>query len=115
MGSTTVSCTAKDDANNTSSPCTFTVTVTGAAGQLTALSSMVNTLAGVQTGMKNSLVAKLTAAQTAVSGGNVATACARMLDFLNMVKAQAGRKMIAAQAAQLSAEARRIRTVLGCA
>ena len=113
-GNTSVSCTAKDSANNTTVPCTFTVTVTGASGQITTLRSTVNTLAGVQAGIKNSLMAKLTGAQAALSAGNTATACARMQDFLNEVKAQAGKKLTAAQANQLISAATQIRTVLGC-
>ncbi len=116
IGATTVSCTAKDDANNLSAPCTFTVTVTGAAGQLTTLLSIVNNLPGVKAATKNSLVVKLKAAQTALSAGDSATACAQVQDFLNLVKAQGGKKELStAQATALSAEATRIRTVLGCA
>ncbi len=116
IGSTTVSCTAKDSNNNTSQACTFTVAVTGAAGQTTALTTTVNNFTGVKDATKNSLVVKLNAAQTALSAGDTATACARLLDFINLAKAQAGKKeLTAAQAAQLIADATRIRAVLGCA
>jgi hypothetical protein len=109
IGTTTVTCSASEP-NDTNSPVStsFNVTVVGAAGQLQALAAAV---AGVGPG--KSLAAKVAAAQADVAAGNTAGAKGVLNAFINEVKAQAGKKIPAAQAAQLIAAAQQIIAVLG--
>jgi hypothetical protein len=65
-------------------------------------------------GTKSSLDAKLRAALTALTAGDVVTACARMQDFIGYAIAQSGKKIPAATANALVAEATSIRSALGC-
>jgi hypothetical protein len=110
---TTVSCTAMDIAGNSAAG-GFTVTVRGAAAQLTDLKARVNGLSGVSSGLKNSLVTKLAAAQDLLSKGNITGACGKMNDFIQEVQAKSGKGLTAAQANQLATAALRIKTVIGC-
>lgn len=109
IGTTSVNCTAKDAANNTSTAKIFTITVKSAATQLTELKAAVTTLPP-----GTSLADKAQAALTAAQAGNTTTACGALREFLNEVRAQEGKKLTKAQAQQLSADATRIRAVLGC-
>jgi Tol biopolymer transport system component len=65
-------------------------------------------------GTTNSLIVKLRAALDAIEAGDNATACARLADFINHAEAQSGKKLSAAQAAQITTEAASIRAALGC-
>jgi large repetitive protein len=110
IGTTTVQCgaTDPDDTPSTVSG-SFTVTVLGAADQLTALGQAVQ---GVGPG--TSLAGKITTAQSDLASGNTAGACSTLTLFINQVKAQSGKTIPAGQAAQLIADATRIRAVLAC-
>ena len=115
IGTTLVGCSATDSSNNLTAG-GFVVTVTGAADQLTALTSFVQSL-NLQQGITNSLDAKLQnaeAAFAAAKAGNLATACSLLTAFINEVQAQSGKKITAAQAADLIAAANQIKSVLGC-
>jgi Bacterial Ig-like domain (group 3)/HYR domain len=110
IGTTTVQCTATDPDDTPSTvSSSFTVTVLGAADQLAALDQAVQ---GVGPG--TSLADKITAAQSDLASGDVAGACSTLTGFLNEVKAQSGKSIPAGQAAQLIADATRIRAVLAC-
>lgn len=108
IGITIVTCTATDASTNTSSA-TFTVHVKGAAEQLVDLRARVQ---GVGSG--TSLNDMIVLAQGSVANGNVAAACTKLSDFSNAVHAQSGKKIPAATATALMADATRIRAVLGC-
>jgi hypothetical protein len=69
---------------------------------------------GLPKGTSTSLRAKLTAALEAAEAGDIPAACAALQDFLNEVRAQAGKKLTTAQAKQLTNRARDIRVRLGC-
>ena len=112
IGDTTVSCTATDAAGNQAA-CTLIVHVKGAAEQINDLIALVQSL-GLHPGTANSLLVKLQGAASALDRGNLQAACGNLGDFLNEVNAQTGRKLTAAQANLLIAEATRIRAVLGC-
>jgi len=112
IGTSTVTCTATDAAGNGANK-TFQVTVIGAAGQTTDLSTLVSSF-GLDHGTENSLLTKLGNALAAINGGNVGSACAHLSSFINEVQAQTGKKITAAQAAQLIAAANQIKAVLGC-
>jgi hypothetical protein len=115
IGTTVVSCAATDAAGNTASG-SFTVTVVGAAGQITDLVTQVSDF-NLRQGIENSLDAKLSAVQSALAaaqGGDVSTACNLMSAFINEVQAQAGKSITLEQAGQLIAAATNIKAVLGC-
>jgi hypothetical protein len=105
-----VTCTATDadDANSPVSV-TFTVTVTGAAGQLTALHQAVQ---GVGTG--TSLSDKITQAQAYLSAGDTHDTCTALGAFTNQVTAQKGQSIPPATASALITSAKQIQAVLGC-
>ncbi len=112
IGDTIVNCTATDAAGN-QAICTFTVHVNGAAEQVNNLIAQVQRL-GLPSGTANSLSVKLQGAASALDRGNSEAACGNLGAFLNEVNAQTGRKLTSAQADVLTAEATRIRAVLGC-
>jgi len=112
IGTTTVTCMAVDEVGNTTTT-SFPITVVGAQTQIADLSNSVGSL-GLPSGTATSLTTKLAAALAAANAGDVATACARLQDFINETQAQAGKKISTADAAALIAAAQRIRAVLGC-
>ncbi len=87
----------------------FTITVRGAADQLSDLQARVT---GVGPG--KSLHNKIAAAATAVHAGDTGQACSILHAFINEVAAQAEKKLTASQAADLTAAAQRIRAIIGC-
>lgn len=102
IGATTVTCTATDEAGNDAAA-TFTVTVRGAADQIASdLSS------------QGGLGAKQQAALADVRAGNTNAACGVLGAYANQVRALAGKKLSADEAAQLLAAVGRIETLLGC-
>jgi hypothetical protein len=107
IGSTIVSCSAADIAGNTASG-TFTIQVRGAADQL---ASLVLQVAGLGPGQ--SLGNKLRDVLALLAAGDP-RACQVLGDFISEAQAQSGKKLTAAQAASLIAQARNIRAVLGC-
>jgi uncharacterized repeat protein (TIGR03803 family) len=112
IGDTTVFCTATDAAGN-QSPCTFTVHVNSTTEQINNLVVLVHSL-HLQSGTANSLIVKLRGAARALDRENIEAACGSLGAFLNEVNAQEGKKLMAAQADLLMAEAVRIRAVLDC-
>lgn len=110
IGVTTVRCTATDPDDSPSTVSTsFKITVEGAAAQLASLGQAVQ---GVGPG--SSLTDKITAAQSYQASGNTADACSTLTGFIQEVQAQSGKSIPAGQAAQLTADATRIRAVLAC-
>jgi hypothetical protein len=114
IGTTTVTCTATDSSGNSASG-SFTVTVKGATDQISDLKELVTSLPGLPAGTNTNLQAKLNDAITAANGGDTASACTALKDFISQVRAQAGKKKIGEQdAAKLITEAQRIQAVVGC-
>ena len=114
IGTTTTQCTATDAGGHTAA-CSFTVKVKSPAEQAADLIAKVSGLTGVKAATKNSLLVKLEAAQAAIAAGKQKAACGKLLDFINEVNAQRGKKELTeAQAADLIADATRIRGALGC-
>ena len=114
IGTTTVTCTASDDAGNHTTA-TFSVYVRGAAAQTAALMDLV-VATGAKQGVVNSLNAKLAAVQLAVAADNAdkrADAAKQLQAFTNEVEAQSGKALSADQASQLIAAAQQIEVVLG--
>ena len=111
-GTTTVACTAIDDARNQSEG-SFNVTVLDAEQQLDDLKDFIASL-GLQRGTQNSLNAKLGAVDQALAKGKVHTACNVLNAFNNSVNAQAGKKLTTEQAFALLEDVARIRAAAGC-
>ena len=112
IGTTPVQCTVSDFANH-SAACSFSVQVKGPAEQAQDLIDIINGLAGVGDGIKNSLVAKLTAAIAAITNERPA-ACAMLQALASEVEAQSGKELTTAQAAELVERIARMRAALGC-
>ena len=115
IGTSTVACSATDEAGNTSSG-SFQVLVQAAADQVANLAIMVENFNLAQ-GITNSLDAKLgniLSALSAAQTGSVANVCGQLNAFINEVQAQSGKKLTLAQANQLIAAATQIKAVVGC-
>jgi hypothetical protein len=108
IATTTVTCTATDQAGNSSSG-QFTVTVRGAAAQL---GDLIAASRGVGPG--KGLEDKAREAAASLAAGSTAGACSTLASYLDLVNAQSGKKIPAATAAALAADATRIRAVLAC-
>ena len=108
VGTTTVTCTATDASGNAATA-SFTVHVEGAAEQLADLAGSVT---GVGAG--KSLVATVDIARVLLALDQPQAACLTLTAFTLEVRVQSGRKIPAAQATALIADATRIRQVLGC-
>lgn len=108
IGGVAVYCTATDDQGLASTDY-FSVQVLGAADQLAALRTAVT---GIGSG--TSLADKVAAAQAAVAARDSATACRTLADLGSQLRAQGGKKLPAATAARLGADAARIASVLAC-
>ena len=85
----------------------------GGAKAINDVLALVNGLS-VQQGIKTSLGAKLRNALTTYTANDLSGACDALGSFLSEVRAQAGKKLTAAQAADLTTKATAIRTTLGC-
>ena len=85
------------------------VTVVGAAGQLTTLNNAVE---GVGPG--TSLVDTVVAARTYLAAEDAHHACTTLQAFIKQARALPGKKIPRVTAQALTADATRIRAVLGC-
>jgi hypothetical protein len=114
IGTTTVTCTVSgsDDTPNSVSQ-SFTVTVNGAATQVSALISLVNSF-HLPGGIQTSFDSQLQAVQADLADNNTAQACGDLTSFINHVQAQSGKHLTVSQANQLIAAATNIKKVLGC-
>jgi acetyl esterase/lipase len=112
VGTARVTCTATDAAGNTSIR-TFEVVVKGAARQLADLVALVGSF-GLDRGAGRSFTAKLDAANAALRAGRPQDACGPLQAVINHARAQSGKKLTVGQANRLTADATRIRAVLGC-
>ena len=69
--------------------------------------------AGLPKGIATSLLAKLASAQAALSAGNVASAVQAITDLVNEARAQDGKQIGSAQAAEIIREAQTTNDVIG--
>jgi hypothetical protein len=117
IGTTMVTCTARDAAGNSVSG-SFTATVKGVAEQLSDIRVAVQGLNLTQ-GIANSLDAKLQNLEQAISSnknGDRVSTCNKLDAFVNEINAQVqGGTLSQTQATPLIDAARRIKAVLGCA
>jgi hypothetical protein len=113
IGITTVTCTAtdSDDINSPVSK-SFTVTVKGAAAQVSDLLTTVDSfqLGGIQA----SFDTQLQTVQTDLANANRAQACRDLQAFINHTQAGAGKQLTEAEASRMITAAQRIQAVLGC-
>ena len=110
IGITAVTCTVSDpDDSNSPVTASFTVTVTGAAGQLDDLYQAVQ-----RVGTGTSLADTVAVARSDLGSGDTADACGALTGFIHEVEAQSGKHIAAATAATLIGDAQRIQAVLGC-
>lgn len=115
IGTTTVACTATDDAGQSASG-SFPVLVQAAAIQIDNLIGMIQSF-NLAKGITNSLDAKLANALnalTAAKGGGVVSTCNQLTAFISETQAQSDNKLSVDQANQLITSANRIRAVIGC-
>jgi hypothetical protein len=111
IGTTVVDCSAIDAHANRATG-NFSVTVKGAATQVSDLTSLTTNFA-LAPGFTNSLVSKLQAALDSISNGKP-SACGQFTSLIQAVNAQSGKGITPAQAAQLIASATQIKAVIGC-
>ena len=112
IGATTVNCSAADPAGNHVAG-SFTVTVLGAAAQVSNLIATVDGF-NLQHGIRNSLEVKLSHALAAIKSNHVAKACKQLDAFIDKAQAKSGKKLTASQANQLIVAAEQIQATLGC-
>jgi uncharacterized repeat protein (TIGR03803 family) len=106
IGTTTVNCTATDASGNVSQG-SFTVKVLGAAQQIANLIEKIRKMP-LPTTIKNALISILQKALSYPGGSQL------ICDFLKNLISVAKLKVPAALAAEISADATRIRAVIGC-
>lgn len=111
---TTVTCTVKDS-DDTNSPvsASFTVTVNGAAAQVSDLITLVNSF-GLPPDFQAGFDTQLQAVQTDLSNHNATQACHDLKAFTSHVTSQSGKGLTVSQANQLLAAATNIQKVLAC-
>jgi hypothetical protein len=115
IGTTTVTCTVSDsDDLNSPVSQSFSVTVNGAATQLNALISLVNSFHLSPGGIQTSFDSQLQAVQTDLTNNNTTQACSDLTSFMNHAQAQSGKYLTVSQADQMIAAAQQIQAVLGC-
>jgi hypothetical protein len=114
IGTTKVTCTASDS-DDTNSPVSgsFTVTVKGAAAQVSDLINTVNSY-HLSSSLQNALDNKLKDTLTAINAGQTTTACSELTDFSGYVQSHTGKGLTSSQATQLIAAAKQVQAVLGC-
>ena len=111
IGTTTVTCIARDAAGNTSSA-SFTIRVLGAADQIAALRAQVVLLPDEKLG--RSLDGKLRDALAALNAAQISKSCSKLAAFIAEVNVHSGEKIPASTASGWVADATRIRGLIGC-
>jgi hypothetical protein len=118
IGVTTVVCSSTDSYGNVGTA-GFTITVNGASAQVTKLAGLIATLGNLA---GNSFSSQLQGIQAQIAAGD--SACASLDEFIAHVDAQtvkpgskkpdAGKKLTAAEAAEILAVAAQIKGTIGC-
>jgi probable HAF family extracellular repeat protein len=113
IGTSTVTCTATDAADNTVSR-TFQVTVKGASEQIVDLIVKVAKISNRDPRIPDALKVALQRALDALIAPKSDPACHSLTPFVKVVQSQAGKKITLVEANELIADANRIRAVLSC-
>jgi hypothetical protein len=114
IGTTTVTCTTTDvDDSNSPVHATFTITVKGAAGQLTDLSASVGALH--PSTAKTVVSVQLADALAAEQSGNTSRVCLVLFGLVRLVEQERSYgQLTAAQATSIISAAEQIEAVVGC-
>jgi PKD repeat protein len=113
-GTYTATLTVKDD-DGTAGSATTTVTVLTPEAALAKLITFVQGVSGVNAGQRNSLLAKLNAANDSLQRGNSNAACGQLNAFVNEVDAdQKAGRLTNGDAGTMTDAARQIQRSLGC-
>jgi hypothetical protein len=113
-GTYTVTYTAADD-DGTAGSATTTVTVLTPAAALAKITALVSSQSGLNAGQKNSLLAKLNAANDSAQRGNTGPACNQLNAFVNEVDAdQKTGRISSGDAATMTDAARLTQRSMGC-
>jgi PKD repeat protein len=113
-GTYTVTLTVKDD-DEVAGSATTTVTVLTPEAALAKLITFVQGVSGVNAGQRNSLLAKLNAANDSLQRGNSNAACGQLNAFVNEVDAdQKAGRLTSGDAGTMTDAARQIQRSLGC-
>jgi len=114
VGTTTVNCSATDsDDSNSPVTTSFTVTVEGAAAQVSDLTGLVASF-NLPHGAQSSFDAQLQAVQSDLQASHTAQACSDLTSVINHAKAQSGKQLTVSQASQIIAAAKQVQAVLAC-
>ena len=101
LGATTVECTAEDVSGNISAPSSFDVTLVLGDETFDGLTEKIKAME-LEKGLENALIAKVNAAKKSFGKGNVSAAVGSLNALLNQIAAQAGKKLTAGQAVELT-------------
>ena len=101
LGTTTVECTAEDLSGNISAPSSLDVTLVLGDETFDGFTGKIKTM-GLEKGLENALNAKVNAAKRSLGKGNLKAALGSLKALLNQISAQAGKKLTAGQAAELT-------------
>ena len=101
LGTTTVECTAEDLSGNISAPSSLDVTLVLGDETFDGFTGKIKTM-GLEKGLENALIAKVNAAKRSLGKGNLKAALGSLKALLNQISAQAGKKLTAGQAAELT-------------
>jgi hypothetical protein len=113
-GTYTVTLTVNDD-DGVAGSATTTVTVLTPEAALAKLITFVQGVSGVNAGQRNSLLAKLNAANDSLQRGNSNAACGQLNAFVNEVDAdQKAGRLTSGDAGTMTDAARQIQRSLGC-
>jgi Tol biopolymer transport system component len=112
IGRTTVNCTATDAAGNIATG-SFSILVLGAVEQITVLDAKTALLVDNR-GLEAALRASLRATTIALAAGRKRVACAAVTVYMAAVRVAPSRMLTADEKQQLTADASRIRAVIGC-
>jgi hypothetical protein len=113
-GTYTVTLTVKDD-DEVAGSATTTVTVLTPEAALAKLITFVQGVSGLNAGQRNSLLAKLNAANDSLQRGNSNAACGQLNAFVNEVDAdQKAGRLTSGDAGTMTNAARQIQRSLGC-
>ena len=93
-------------------PAGIAITPAGRPDVAELLATLLNDVTGVGPG--TSLADKVKQVQAYVAADDKPAACSTLNDFINLVTAQTGKKVTAAQAASFIAQATAIKSTLGC-
>jgi hypothetical protein len=84
-----------------------------AADGITVMIHVVNSF-HLSKSLQTSLDNKLQDVLSAINGGQTATACSELTDFIGYVQSHTGKGLTTSQATQLIAAATQVQAVLGC-